>query len=137
MFGYNIIPMSSMPVKPEAIGRVTRYIAEHIDEPLPRARLASVAGFSVPHLHRIFKACVGQSIATYVRRQRLRRAGRKLMMGAVDISEVALAAGYDTHAAFGKAFKQRFGLSPGEFRRINSFTAMQILRKGNRYEDQT
>ena len=59
------------------------------------------------------------------------------MMGAVDISEVALAAGYDTHAAFGKAFKQCFGHSPGEFRSINSFTAMQILRKGNRYEDQT
>jgi AraC-like DNA-binding protein len=33
-------------------------------------------------------------------------------MGAVDITEVALAAGYQTHAAFGKAFKQQFGPHP-------------------------
>jgi AraC family transcriptional regulator len=126
-----------MPADTEVISNVTRYIADHINEPLPRVVLASVAGFSVPHLQRIFKARLGESIAAYVRRVRLRRAGQKLLMGAVDITEVALAAGYDTHAAFGKAFKQRFGLSPGELRRLNSFTAMQILRKGNRYEDQT
>jgi AraC-like DNA-binding protein len=51
-------------------------------------------------------------------------------MGAVDISEVALAAGYDTHAAFGKAFKQQFGFSPSEFRQLSCNAATQILMKG-------
>jgi AraC-like DNA-binding protein len=51
-------------------------------------------------------------------------------MGAVDITEVALAAGYDSHAAFGKAFKQQFGLSPSEFRQLGCSAATQILRKG-------
>ena len=89
-----------------------------------------MAGFSVPHFHRIFTAHVGENIASYVRRVRLERAGRKLRMGAVDITEVALAAGYDTHAAFSKAFKQHFGLSPSEFRQLDCGSATQILSKG-------
>src|SRR3989304_2392840 len=102
----------------DRIDEVKRYVREHIDEALDRQVLAAVAGFSVPHLHRIFTASVGENIAGYVRRVRLERAGRKLRMGAVDITEVALAAGYDSHAAFGKAFRQRYGLSPSEFRQL-------------------
>src|SRR3954463_5212486 len=114
----------------ECIDTVQHYIREHIDEPLNREVLAAVANFSVPHFHRIFTGCVGENIATYVRRVRLERAGRKLRMGAVDITEVALAAGYKTHAAFGKAFKQQYGLSPSKFRQLDCQTATQLLRKG-------
>ena len=112
------------------IGVVQQYIREHINEPLKREVLAAVAGFSVPHFHRIFTACVGENIASYTRRARLERAGRKLRMGAVDITEVALAAGYDSHAAFGKAFKRQYGVSPSEFRQLSCRTATQLLRKG-------
>jgi AraC family transcriptional regulator len=114
----------------EYIEDVMRYIRDHLNEPLDRETLATVAGFSVPHFHRVFTAHVGESAASYVRRLRLERAGRKLRMGAVDITEVALAAGYDTHAAFSKAFKQQFGLSPSEFRQIGCSAATQLLRKG-------
>jgi|SRR5688572_29889048 AraC family transcriptional regulator len=114
----------------DCIEDVMKYIREHISEPLDRETLASVAGFSVPHFHRVFTAHVGESAISYVRRLRLERAARKLRMGAVDITEVALAAGYDTHAAFSKAFKQQFGLSPSEFRQLNCWVATQLLRKG-------
>ena len=120
----------SLPGYYERLNDVKQYIREHIDEPLNREVLAAVAGFSVPHFHRIFTAYIGENIAGYVRRVRLERAGRKLRMGAVDITEVALAAGYDSHAAFGKAFKQQFGLSPSEFRQLDCRAATQILRKG-------
>ena len=119
-----------LPNHHERLNDVKRYIREHIDQPLDREVLAAVAGFSVPHFHRIFTAQVGESIASYVRRERLERAGRKLRMGAVDITEVALAAGYDTHAAFGRAFKHQFGLSPSEFRQLPCSAATQLLRKG-------
>ena len=114
----------------ERIHDVQKYVREHTDEELNREVLAAVAGFSVPHFHRIFTAQIGENIADYVRRVRLERAGRKLRMGAVDITEVALAAGYQTHAAFGKAFKQQFGLSPSEFRELDCRAATQLLRKG-------
>jgi transcriptional regulator GlxA family with amidase domain len=114
----------------ERIQVVERYVCANLDQPLDREVLAAVAGFSVPHLHRLFAACTGQSVAGYVRRERLLRAGRKLRIGAVDITEVALAAGYHSHAAFGKAFKQQFGLSPSEFRQLGCRAATEILRKG-------
>ena len=111
------------------IDEVKRYIHNHTDQPLSREVLADVVGFSVPHFHRIFTSCTGESAASYVRRVRLERAGRKLRMGAVDITEVALAAGYDTHAAFSRAFKQQYGLSPREFRLLDCSTATRMLRK--------
>ena len=119
----------------ECMRAVRRYIREHCDEPLNRKVLASVAGFSVPHFHRIFSAYSGENIAGYVRRVRLERAGRKLRMGAVDITEVAFAAGYHTHAAFGKAFKQQYGCSPSEFRQLSCLEATQILMKGKQDEN--
>jgi|SRR6266496_1264726 len=114
----------------DCIEEVMRYIRAHINESLDRETLASVAGFSIPHFHRVFRAQVGESAASYVRRLRLIRAGQKLRMGAVDITEVALAAGYDSHAAFSKAFKQQFGFSPSEFRQLGCIAATQLLRKG-------
>lgn len=114
----------------DRIGEVKRYVRHHLDEPLNRDVLAAIAGFSVSHFHRIFTASTGENMATYVRRVRLERTGRKLRMGAVDITEVALAAGYETHAAFGRAFKQQYGLSPSEFRQLDCRAATELLKKG-------
>jgi AraC family transcriptional regulator len=112
----------------DCIDDVEQYILDNISQPLNREVLAAVAGFSVPHFHRIFTAQKGENIAAYVRRIRLERAGWKLRMGAVDITEVALAAGYESHAAFSKAFKQQFGFSPSEFRELACHQATQIIK---------
>ncbi|MEZ4728760.1 MAG: AraC family transcriptional regulator [Caldilineaceae bacterium] len=106
---------------------VQQYIRRHLTEPLNRETLAAVAGFSVPQFHRVFTAQVGESPMAYVQRLRLERAGRKLRMGAVDIGEVALAAGYESHNAFSKAFKQHFGLTPSEFRSLGCSAATKLL----------
>ena len=119
----------------ERIQFARQYIQEHIGERLDRKVLAAVTDFSVPHLHRIFAAHTGESLSGYVRRMRLARAGRKLRMGAVDITQVALAAGYRTHAAFGKAFKRQFGLSPSQFRQLDCWAATRILTRGKQHED--
>lgn len=112
----------------DCINDVDRYIHDNISQPLNRELLAAVAGFSVPHFHRIFTAQKGENVAAYVRRIRLERAGWKLRMGAVDITEVALAAGYESHAAFSKAFKQQFGFSPSEFRELACHQATQVIK---------
>ena len=114
----------------QSIQAVQQYIRQNLDQTLHRDVLAKVAGFSVPHLHRIFKTYAGVTMSDYIRELRLRRAGYKLRMGAVDITEVALAAGYQTHAAFGKAFKQQYGLTPSEFRDLSCNDATQRLMKG-------
>ena len=113
----------------ERINRVTRYIRERLDEPLDRDDLAALAGFSVSHFHRIFTASVGESIGAYVRRARMERAARQLLGGTLPITDIALASGYDTHSAFGKAFKQTFGVNPTEFRELNPTAAAHLINR--------
>ncbi|MCU0465383.1 MAG: AraC family transcriptional regulator [Anaerolineae bacterium] len=111
------------------VQQIERYICQNLHQPLDREMLAEMAGFSIPHFHRVFTACTGESAISYVRRMRLISAGRKLRMGAVDIMEVALAAGYESHAAFSKAFKKQFGVSPSAFRQLGCSAATALLRQ--------
>lgn len=112
------------------INVVKTYIRQNTDQALDRKELANMAGYSLPHFHRIFTAEIGENIAAYIKRVRLERAARKLMQGAVDLTQVALAAGYQSHAAFSKAFKQRYGYTPSQFRRLNFLIALETVRKG-------
>lgn len=123
----------------ERINKVSLYIQVHIDEPLQLKALARIAGFSPYHFHRIFAAHTGETVAEHVRRIRLERAARQLRDSAESVTEVALAAGYETPAAFGRAFKQRFGVSPSGFRgaaghsgtAMSSFAAVTRSRRIN------
>ena len=89
-----------------------------------------MSGYSLPHFHRIFSAEIGENIAAYIRRVRLERAARKLMFGAVDLTEVALSIGYQSHPAFSRAFKQQYGYTPSQFRKLNFLIALETIRKG-------
>ncbi len=116
------------------IDEVKTYIHQHTDQSLNREQLANMMGFSVPHFHRIFTAEIGENIAAYVRRVRLERAAQKLMMGAVDITQVAMAAGYKSHAAFSKAFKQQYGYTPSQYRKLDFLTALQTVRRSRSHD---
>ena len=52
----------------------------------------------------------------YVRGRRLSEAARELSGGAPDILSVALEAGYGSHEAFTRAFRDQFGLTPEHVR---------------------
>lgn len=116
------------------LDEIRTYIEQNTAQPLNREQLATMAGFSVPHFHRIFSAEIGENIAAYIRRIRLERAARKLFMGAVDITQVAHAAGYQTHAAFSKAFKQHYGYTPSEFRALDFETTLATLHQGKSHD---
>jgi AraC family transcriptional regulator len=95
---------------------VQLHIQEHLDEELSLDRLARVAHFSPYHFHRLFRALVGETVTEYVRRLRLESAAVALKTGEKSVLEVALDAGYGTHEAFTRAFRQMFGVSPTQFR---------------------
>lgn len=101
----------------ERILRVLTHIQAHLDEALDLEELARRACFSSFHFHRVFAAMTGETIADHVRRLRLERAAMELRSGAKPVIQVALGAGYEAHAAFTRAFKAAYGVSPAEFRR--------------------
>jgi len=101
----------------ERILRVLTHIQAHLDEALDLEDLARVACFSSFHFHRVFAAMTGETIADHVRRLRLERAAMELRSGAKQVIYVALDAGYEAHAAFTRAFKTAYKVSPADFRR--------------------
>jgi AraC family transcriptional regulator len=64
------------------------------------------------HVTRAFGAATGRSVMGYMRARRLTEAARKLAAGAPDILRVALDAGYNSHEAFTRAFRDQFGTTP-------------------------
>jgi AraC family transcriptional regulator len=114
----------------ERILRVLMHIQEHLDEALDLEELARVACFSSFHFHRIFAAMTGETIADHVRRLRLERAALELRSGARRVIQVALDAGYEAHAAFTRAFKAAYGVSPAEFRRATGPIAILAAPSG-------
>lgn len=100
----------------ERLNRVQVFIEENLDRSLSLARLAEVACFSPFHFHRIFAAHLGETLHDHVRRLRLERAAMRLNRTAESVTEIAMATGFDTPAAFSKAFRCHFGQTPSEFR---------------------
>ena len=96
--------------------RVLVHIQQHLDDPLSLEALARLACFSPFHFHRIFKGMVGESVKEHVRRLRLERAAGQLKLGGLPVTQIALAAGYETHEAFTRSFKTVFGAAPARYR---------------------
>ncbi|MFK4508112.1 AraC family transcriptional regulator [Bradyrhizobium daqingense] len=98
--------------------RVLDHIDRHLDDDLDLERLSSVAAFSKFHFHRQFTATFGLSVHRYVQLARMKRATHRLAhMDALDVTDIAMEAGYDAPDAFARAFRQRFGQSPSSFRK--------------------
>ncbi len=100
----------------QRINKVILYINNHLSEDLNLNQLASYSNFSVYHFHRIMRAYLGEPIGNYILRLRLEAAARLLMFTQDQIADIAWKTAYETPSAFTNAFKNRFGLSPLEFR---------------------
>lgn len=110
-----------------AIDVVTTYIQHHISDPLQLDHLATLTGFSPYHFHRIFTALTGETVAEHVRRVRLAAAVQRLLHTREAVTEIALTSGYETPAAFTKAFRQRFGVTPTALRTMPRSAAYELL----------
>ena len=100
----------------DRIGRVTRYILDHLDDPLPLTKLAEVACFSPHHFHRIYRGVLGETTDQTVRRLRLHRAAVDLLSAQTPIAQVAKRAGYSSAEAFSRAFSSSYGCPPTRYR---------------------
>jgi AraC family transcriptional regulator len=103
------------------------FIETHFTGEITLEDIADVAGVSRYHLTRAFGEATGYSIMRYVRGRRLTEAARLLANGAPDILAVALDAGYNSHEAFTRAFRDQFGLTPEAVRAQGHLDNIQLL----------
>lgn len=96
--------------------RVLVHIQENLDRQISLGEIAGVAGFSPYHFHRIFRGMVGESLAAHVRRIRLERAAHELRFSRRPVTQLAFEAGFSSHEAFTRAFRNMTGMSPSAYR---------------------
>jgi len=92
------------------------YIESHFADDITLDDIARGGGVSRFHLSRAFQAATNHSVIGYLRGRRLTEAARRLAQGAPDILDVALEAGYGSHEAFTRAFRDFFGMTPEQVR---------------------
>lgn len=102
------------------INKAIQYIHANLDQHLKLVNIARASGFSPFHFHRLFSAFVGETPGMLIRRTRLERSVRELLETKKPIIQISTEFGFETHAAYSKAFKNYFGASPSTVRKQNS-----------------
>jgi AraC family transcriptional regulator len=113
------------------VAKALWFIESHFADTITLAEIAEIAGVSRFHMVRMFGMTTGHSVMRYVRARRLTQAARTLANGAPDILTVALDAGYGSHEAFSRAFRDQFGSTPDKVRAAGTVDDLHLLEPIN------
>ncbi len=104
-----------VPRDVERLHAVRDILGQRLQHPPTLPELARLAGTNVNKLTTGFRKLYGCSVYDFVREQRLALAYRLIATGQASAAEAAEACGY-TASHFTKAFRKRFGVTPGNLR---------------------
>ena len=101
------------------VGKSLGLLHTRIAHPWTMANLAEQVGISRSALVERFTRYLSEPPMTYLTRWRLQLAARSLASTARGVAEIAADVGYESEAAFNRAFKREFGQPPGRYRNLH------------------
>lgn len=101
------------------VGKSLGLLHSRVAHPWTIADLADEVGISRSALVERFTRYLSEPPMTYLTRWRLQLAARSLETTSRGIAEIAAEVGYESEAAFNRAFKREFGEPPGQYRRAH------------------
>ena len=96
------------------------YIDAHLGSELRAQDVADALGMGLSTFSRFFAGAAGMSFPAYVRAQRLRQASLLLADSDKSITDVALETGFNTASYLILCFRNQYGITPSQFRRMYS-----------------
>lgn len=111
------MPDPTAPSRDKRILNLMTYILEHSDEKLQLQDFARELGLSPVYLGMRFKRVANERFSQYVMQCRLNRAEDLLSTGQYTALEVMLLCGFNDYSYFSRAFKRRFNIPPGQYKR--------------------
>jgi len=100
----------------EVVGRSLHLLHSRVATPWTIADLAVEVGISRSALVERFTRFLGEPPMAYLTRWRLQLAARALAATSRGVADIAVDVGYESEAAFNRAFKRAFGQPPGRYR---------------------
>lgn len=91
---------------------------ENIEFPLSQSDLAKTVGLSTRQLERLFRKYLDRTPTRYYLELRLNRARTLLLQTSMSVLNVALASGFGSASHFSKCYREYFGRTPREERRL-------------------
>ena len=99
------------------VNKILRYCAEHFREDISVKILSETMFLSPSHISHIFSDKLMISFPDFINSLRSAEAAKLLVSGQYTISEAATLAGFTTIRTFNRAFKNRYGVTPKEYRK--------------------
>lgn len=103
------------------VGRIHAFIDAHLGDPeLTPAAVAAAHHISLRYLHKLFEP-QSRTVAGFIRERRLERCRRDLAdpgLAYVPVRAIALRWGFPDPARLSRLFKDEYGVTPGEYRRL-------------------
>lgn len=101
------------------MGKALAQMHEAPAHPWTIQELASHVGLSRSPFASRFARLVGESPMAYLTRLRMTKAASLLRQPGTSLIEAAAQSGYQSEAAFSKAFRRHFGMPPGQYRKVS------------------
>lgn len=95
---------------------ILKYVENHYRDKITIKEMADLVEFSESHFMRYFKEAMGISFIHYLREYRLTMAARLLLASEASILSIAEEVGFDNLSYFNRAFKDKYGMTPREYR---------------------
>jgi AraC-like DNA-binding protein len=113
-------------LRDEVVGRVLSLLHAEPARPWTLAQLAREATSSRSNVARRFTELVGQPPMQYLAQWRMQVAANLLAQSGAKLAYVGAEVGYESEAAFSRAFKKATGLSPGAWREARRSAASPV-----------
>lgn len=104
-------------IQRDTVSYVKRYIGENYDKNLSLDVLGEIAHLHPGYLSKIFKETTDINLSNYIADIRMQKAAELLERTDLRIHEVMEQVGYQKSQYFSKLFKDKYGMTPKEYRR--------------------
>jgi transcriptional regulator GlxA family with amidase domain len=119
--GHRLVALAARQATAHPVGAAVAYIDAHLAEPLSVDALAARVCLSPSSFSRVFRETTGCGPYQYVKEARLNRARQLLDDGRCTVADAAHQVGYVSVSNFIKAFRRRFGATPGDYANAHPF----------------
>ena len=113
----NAVPLKAE--KPEITDQIMAYVERHLSEKITLSEVARRFYISESTIVQSFRKKMGVSFYRCVTQQRL-IAAKNLILNGLSLEDISRQVGFTDYSTFYRAFKQEFGISPRQYKSIQS-----------------